>query len=240
MACRSFPCFRLGLPATELRGFSGVLNSTSNVVLTEMEKGLSFDEAVRRAQALGIAETDPANDLDGWDSAVKVVALAIILMGVPVKLEQVRRTGIRELERGKNPLRARCRHALQVGLPRGAPRRGRGLPACGRSCCLPVIRWRIWKAPARRFVSIWMCSGCRWSSTIPESRRPDTVCWRIFCARFARQFRAGIFSQEKLPPDSEGGLYEVARKSRFMSSRPAGRASLGLTCTRESEIIAAA
>jgi len=59
-----------------------VLNSTSNVVLTEVEKGLSFDEAIRRAQALGIAETDPSNDLDGWDSAVKVVALAIILMGL--------------------------------------------------------------------------------------------------------------------------------------------------------------
>jgi homoserine dehydrogenase len=96
-----FSMFPLGLPATELRGFSGVLNSTTNVVLTEIEKGRSFDEAVRRAQSLGVAETDPAADLDGWDSAVKVAALAIVLMDVPVKLEQVHRTGIRDLSEEK-------------------------------------------------------------------------------------------------------------------------------------------
>jgi homoserine dehydrogenase len=96
-----FSLFPLGLPATELRGFSGVLNSTTNVVLTEIEKGRSFDEAVKRAQALGVAETDPAADLDGWDSAVKVAALAIVLMDVPLKLEQVQRTGIRDLSEEK-------------------------------------------------------------------------------------------------------------------------------------------
>ena len=96
-----FSMFPAGLPATELRGFSGVLNSTTNVVLTEVEKGLSFEDAIRRAQALGIAETDPSNDLDGWDSAVKVAALTIVLIGIPVKLEQVQRTGIRELSTEK-------------------------------------------------------------------------------------------------------------------------------------------
>ncbi|HMI53269.1 MAG TPA: hypothetical protein VK525_17275, partial [Candidatus Saccharimonadales bacterium] len=53
-----FSMFPVGLPAADLRGFSGVLNSTTNVVLTEIEKGRSFEEAVRRAQAMGIAETD--------------------------------------------------------------------------------------------------------------------------------------------------------------------------------------
>jgi len=96
-----FSLFPLGLPATELRGFSGVLNSTTNVVLTEIEKGRSFDEAVRRAQALGVAETDPAADLEGWDSAVKAAALVIVLMDVPIKLEQVQRTGIRDLSEEK-------------------------------------------------------------------------------------------------------------------------------------------
>jgi homoserine dehydrogenase len=96
-----FSMFPSGLPATELRGFSGVLNSTTNVVLTEVEKGMSFENAIKRAQALGIAETDPSYDLDGWDSAVKVAALTIVLMGIPVKLEQVQRTGIRELSTEK-------------------------------------------------------------------------------------------------------------------------------------------
>jgi homoserine dehydrogenase len=120
-----FSMFPSGLPATELRGFSGVLNSTSNVVLTEVEKGLSFDDAVRRAQALGIAETDPSNDLDGWDSAVKVVALAIILMGLPVKLEQVQRTGIRELSEEK--IRSVRAAGMRYKLVCRAARRGTGV-----------------------------------------------------------------------------------------------------------------
>lgn len=120
-----FSMFPSGLPATELRGFSGVLNSTSNVVLTEVEKGLSFDDAVRRAQALGIAETDPSNDLDGWDSAVKVVALTIILMGLPVKLEQVQRTGIRELSEEK--IRSVRAAGMRYKLVCRAERRGAGV-----------------------------------------------------------------------------------------------------------------
>jgi homoserine dehydrogenase len=96
-----FALFPLGLPATDLRGFCGVLNSTTNVVLTEIEKGRSFEEAIKRAQALGVAETDPGADLDGWDAAVKVAALTIVLMGVPIRLDQVKRTGIRELSEEK-------------------------------------------------------------------------------------------------------------------------------------------
>ena len=120
-----FSMFPSGLPATELRGFSGVLNSTSNVVLTEVEKGMSFDDAVRRAQALGIAETDPSNDLDGWDSAVKVVALAIILMGLPVKLEQVQREGIRDLSEEK--IRSVRAAGMRYKLVCRAERRGAGV-----------------------------------------------------------------------------------------------------------------
>jgi homoserine dehydrogenase len=90
-----FSMFPYALPAVELRGFRGILNSTTNVVLTEMEKGLSLDEAVKKAQEIGVAETNPADDLDGWDPAVKVAALAIVLMGVPITLDQVERTGIR-------------------------------------------------------------------------------------------------------------------------------------------------
>jgi homoserine dehydrogenase len=96
-----FSLFERGLPATELRGFSGVLNSTTNVVLSEIEKGRSFVEAVKRAQALGVAETDPAQDLDGWDSAVKVAAITTVLMGLPTHIDNVQRTGIRELSEEK-------------------------------------------------------------------------------------------------------------------------------------------
>ena len=122
-----FSLFPLGLPATELRGFCGVLNSTTNVMLTEIEKGRSFDEAVKRAQALGVAETNPAADLDGWDSAVKVAALAIALMGAPVKLEQVQRTGIRDLSEEK--IRSVRAAGMRYKLVCRAERRGDGV-AC--------------------------------------------------------------------------------------------------------------
>jgi homoserine dehydrogenase len=125
-----FSMFPLGLPAVEIRGFSGVLNSTTNVVLTEIEKGRSFDEAVRRAQAMGIAETDPAADLDGWDAAVKVVVLTIVLMGVPIRLEQVRRTGIRELSEEK--IRSVRAAGMRYKLVCRAERRGDGADCCVR------------------------------------------------------------------------------------------------------------
>jgi homoserine dehydrogenase len=120
-----FSMFPTGLPAVELRGFSGVLNSTTNVVLTEIEKGLSFEDAIRRAQALGIAETDPSNDVDGWDAAVKVIALTTVLMGIPVKLEHVRRTGIRELSEEK--IRSVRAAGMRYKLVCRAERRGTGV-----------------------------------------------------------------------------------------------------------------
>jgi homoserine dehydrogenase len=93
-----FSLFRHGLPAAELRSFRGLLNSTSNVVLQQMEAGLDLDAAVKKAQEIGVAETDPSDDLDAWDPAVKVAALAIVLMGAPITLDQVERVGIRALD----------------------------------------------------------------------------------------------------------------------------------------------
>ena len=90
-----FSLFRETLPAIELRGFRGVLNSTTNVILECMESGMAFEEAVREAQRLGVAETDPSNDVDGIDAAVKVVGLANVLMGGSLTIGDVNRTGIR-------------------------------------------------------------------------------------------------------------------------------------------------
>jgi homoserine dehydrogenase len=85
------------LPTIHLLGFHGILNSTTNVILGEMEQGLSFDAALKKAQQLGIAETDATHDIDGWDAAVKTAALITVLMDVPVKLEDIQREGIRDL-----------------------------------------------------------------------------------------------------------------------------------------------
>jgi homoserine dehydrogenase len=85
------------LPTIHLQGFHGILNSTTNVILGEMENGLSFDEALKKAQALGVAETDATHDIDGWDAAVKTAALINVLMDVPIRLDQIEREGIRDL-----------------------------------------------------------------------------------------------------------------------------------------------
>ena len=85
------------MPAIQLRGFHGILNSTTNVILSEMEQGLTFDEALTKAQALGVAETDATHDIDGWDAAAKTAALITVLMDVPIRLEDIEREGIRDL-----------------------------------------------------------------------------------------------------------------------------------------------
>ncbi len=86
------------LPAIHLKGFHGILNSTTNVILSEMENGLTFDQALKKAQSLGIAETDATHDIDGYDAAVKTAALITVLMDVPIKLEEISREGIRKLK----------------------------------------------------------------------------------------------------------------------------------------------
>jgi len=92
-----FSIARCGYPGAVVTGFSGVLNSTTNLILTRMEEGESQEEAIAYAQSIGIAETDPSGDIDGWDAAVKVAALITVLMDIPYTPEQVDRTGIRGL-----------------------------------------------------------------------------------------------------------------------------------------------
>lgn len=104
-----FSLFRETMPAVEIRGFRGVLNSTTNVILEGMEGGLSFDDAVKKAQELGVAESDPSDDIDGVDAAVKVVALANVLMHADLKLSDVQRYGIRDISSHH------LRHARDLG-----------------------------------------------------------------------------------------------------------------------------
>ncbi|MBN2503296.1 MAG: homoserine dehydrogenase, partial [Anaerolineales bacterium] len=89
-----FGVMRETLPAAQLLGLRGVLNSTTNMILSRMENGGSFAEAVRFCQEIGIAETDPSGDVDGWDAAIKVSALVTVMMGIPLKPAQVDREGI--------------------------------------------------------------------------------------------------------------------------------------------------
>jgi homoserine dehydrogenase len=90
-----FSLFRSALPGAKLLGFKGILNSTTNLILTRMEAGETFEQALAYAQSIGIAETDPSGDVDGWDAAVKVAALATVLMDVTLKPADIPHQGIR-------------------------------------------------------------------------------------------------------------------------------------------------
>jgi homoserine dehydrogenase len=92
-----FSLFRGALPGAQLKSFRAILNSTTNLILTRMENGDSFEGAVKYAQHIGIAETDPSGDVDGWDAAIKVAALATVLMDTPLKPQAIDRTGIRDV-----------------------------------------------------------------------------------------------------------------------------------------------
>ena len=92
-----FSVFREALPAADINGFEGILNSCTNLLIEKMEEGSSFEEAIVYAQSIGIAETDPSGDIDGWDASIKVAALTTVLMGIPLKPQDVDRKGIRDL-----------------------------------------------------------------------------------------------------------------------------------------------
>ena len=82
---------------TGVRALRGILNGTVNYTLTRMEEGLSFTAAIGEAKSAGIAETDPTNDVNGTDSAAKLVILVNSLCGLDFSLRDVRVTGIEEL-----------------------------------------------------------------------------------------------------------------------------------------------
>jgi homoserine dehydrogenase len=89
---------RRGLAGCAITGFSGILNGTTNFILTEMEQGKSYEAVLRRAQELGYAEADPSGDVLGWDAAGKVVILANTVLHVPLKLDEVEiTTGITKI-----------------------------------------------------------------------------------------------------------------------------------------------
>lgn len=94
------PTLRLGqelLGAAGILGLEGILNGTTNFILTRMETGATYSDALAEAQSLGYAEADPSGDVEGIDAAGKVVILARLLMGAQLTLADVDRQGITHL-----------------------------------------------------------------------------------------------------------------------------------------------
>lgn len=89
-----FSLVRETLPVVRITGFEGVVNTTTNHILTAMEEGRDFDSALAQMQAGGIAEADASLDVDGWDAAAKTAALANVLLAARMTPQDVARTGI--------------------------------------------------------------------------------------------------------------------------------------------------
>ena len=90
-----FSVMRESFPLAEISSIKGIFNATTNIILSRMENGESYEDAVKFCQSIGVAETDPTNDVDGWDAAIKVAALVTVLMDTPMTPGQVNPTGIR-------------------------------------------------------------------------------------------------------------------------------------------------
>lgn len=117
-----FNLVRKNLPATRIRSLRGILNSTTNYILTQMEQGATFASALRYVQDQGIAEADPALDLDGWDAAAKLSILIQALMGGNSSPADIRREGISE-DTGRL-VRAAVRRDRRIRLVARAYRQG--------------------------------------------------------------------------------------------------------------------
>ena len=90
---------REGLTANRVEWIAGIINGTTNFILSEMrDKGLSFDTVLKEAQSLGYAEADPTFDIEGIDAAHKATIMSAIAFGIPVQFDKVYVEGITKLD----------------------------------------------------------------------------------------------------------------------------------------------
>jgi homoserine dehydrogenase len=103
------------LAAAKIHRLEGVLNLTTNYILTRMaQDGMSYEEALAHAQAAGHAETDPTLDVEGWDATNKLVILANSVLSFPAELDDVEVTGITGV--GEDALRAAAADGMRIKL----------------------------------------------------------------------------------------------------------------------------
>jgi homoserine dehydrogenase len=105
-----FNLMRYNLPTAKVGLVRGILNSTSNYLLSQAARGVPWKEAFAEAQRLGIAEHDPSNDLEGWDAALKATIVANVVMGLDIKVGDVVREPVTE------EVAARAREAAGRGM----------------------------------------------------------------------------------------------------------------------------
>jgi homoserine dehydrogenase len=115
---------REGLTANRIEWIAGIINGTSNFILSEMrDKGLTFDTALKQAQKLGYAEADPTFDIEGIDAAHKLTIMAAIAFGIPMQFDKVYTEGIARLTREDIRYAEELGYRIKLlGLTRRTPR----------------------------------------------------------------------------------------------------------------------
>jgi len=127
---------REGLAANRIEWIAGIINGTSNFILSEMrDRGLDFAAALGEAQRRGYAEADPSFDIEGVDAAHKLTILSALAFGIPMQLKKCFREGIEKLTRADIAMPRRSATASSFSASRGAPRRASSC-ACIRRWCL--------------------------------------------------------------------------------------------------------
>ena len=99
--CGGLPVLNIGrrdFPVGDILELKGIFNSTCNFILDSMAKGDSFDAALKEAQERGIAETDPSLDIEGWDTANKLLIIANTIMGADIGLDDIEVSGIKHIK----------------------------------------------------------------------------------------------------------------------------------------------
>ncbi len=122
-----FNMVKYTLPGCKVVSFKGILNSTTNFIIEEMEKGNTYESAVKEAQLRGFAEADPSLDVDGWDAAAKTAALANVLMDASLTPVEIARQGvgqmtIEEIEDARKvgkKIKLLCEGFVENGVVRG-------------------------------------------------------------------------------------------------------------------------
>jgi homoserine dehydrogenase len=117
-----FNLVRETMPAVVVDGFRGVINTTCQYALSEMEQGTTLAAAVLSMQQRGIAEADASHDVDGWDAAAKTAALVNVLLGGRVTPHEITRSGIRDISPVE--LGAAMARGRRIRLVASASRRG--------------------------------------------------------------------------------------------------------------------
>lgn len=98
--CGGLPILNIGerdMIAGEVSEFFGVFNGTCNFILDALKNGITFEKAVKEAQNVGAAETDPSLDIDGWDTAFKLLIIANHVMNAKITLDDISVKGIRSI-----------------------------------------------------------------------------------------------------------------------------------------------